>query len=286
MDMKLKNIMSSSLPPIARRAYHYLRAEYDRQFYERPSTAYRRRIAERSELPGFQVYAETLCANGGVVVPNFFGPKRLAEMRVEFERLVATNPPNREAEAERSVHIATSRFSETALFSKLLFEPSLLDLVQYYWGKPVVLNGTGGTRYEPAELEDSGSNQWHHDGKRKQARVFIFMSDVPEDGQCTKYVPGSHLTYHYDVSHSRLKQDEVLRAGKPACCAGPAGSIAIFDTNCAHRADRNTGPRRDTWNYSFRAPGPISTDLSPVPTLHPDVTKTLNKEQRRIVRIV
>ena len=285
MIMELRNIVSSSLKPAARRAYHYVRAEYDRQVYERPSISYRRRIATQADLQGFLGFAEALRANGGVVVPGFFGPDRLAEMRAEFERLVKTNPLNVEADAEKSVHIATARFSETALFSRLLFEPDLLRLVQYYWGKPVVLNGTGGTRYEPADLQDSGSNQWHHDGKRKQVRVFIFLSDVPEHGQCTKYIAGSHQQYRYDISHSRLKEADMLQFGKPACCAGPAGSIAIIDTNCAHRADRNTGPRRDTWNYSFRAPDPVSTDLNPVPSLHPDVVKELNEEQRRIARI-
>ena len=285
MPMELKNIVPSSLQPAARRAYHYMLAEYDRQFYERPSAAYRREVAARATFPDFLEYAETLCANGGVIVPNFFGPERLAEMRAEFERLVETNPSNPTSESEKGVHIATARFPETRLFSELVFEPDLLGLAQYYWGKPVVLNGTGGTRYEPAELDDSGSNQWHHDGKRKQVRVFIFLTDVPEDGQCTKYIAGSHRKYHYDISQSRLRQEEVLRNGKPACCAGPAGSIAIFDTNCAHRADRNMGPRRDTWAFAFRRAGPVSTELNRVPVLHPDVVTTLNEDQRRIARI-
>lgn len=286
MPMELRNFVPSPLQPAARRVYHYMLAEYDRQFYERPSSAYRRELEASAGLPNFREYAETLCANGGVVVPNFFGPDRLAEMRAEFERLVETNPLNPEAEAEKSVHISTSRFPETRLFSELLFEPDMLRLVQYYWGKPVVLNGTGGTRYEPAQLEDNGSNQWHHDGKRKQVRVFVFLTDVPEDGQCTKYIAGSHRKYHYNISQSRLDKQEVLtRNAKPAFCAGPAGSIAVFDTNCAHRADRNMGPRRDTWNYAFRAPNPLSTELNPVPVLHPDVVRTVNDDQRRIVRL-
>ncbi|MBT4905317.1 MAG: hypothetical protein HON62_00405 [Rhodospirillaceae bacterium] len=285
MAMELKNIVPSSLKPVGRRAYHYMLAEYDRQFYERPSASYRREVAARATLPNFLEYAETMCTNGGVIVPNFFGPERLVEMRLEFERLVETNPTSPMSEAEKCVHIATARFTETRLFSELLFEPDLLGLAQYYWGNPVVLNGTGGTRYEPAELEDDGSNQWHHDGKRKQIRVFVFLTDVPEDGQCTKYIAGSHRKYHYDISQSRLNPDDMRRLGEPACCAGPAGSIAIFDTNCAHRADRNMGPRRDTWVYSFRGPGPVSTKLNTVPVLHPDVVKTLNDEQRRIARI-
>lgn len=283
--MQLREIIPAPLQPAAKRAYRRFRVEFDRRVHERPSAAYRRKVAATSTLPGFLDYAEQLCANGAVVVPDFFDAARVAEMHTEFQRLVDTNPPNARAQAERSVHIPTTRFHETRLFSELALEPDMLALVQYYWGKPVVLNGTGGTRYEPVELEDGGSNQWHHDGKRKQVRVFLFMSDVPSDGQCTLYVPGSHKLFHYDVSHSRLKKETIAQAGNIARCVGPAGSLAIIDTNLAHRANRNPGPRRDTWNYAFRAPNPASTQLNAVPVLHPDVVANLTLEQRRIVRL-
>lgn len=283
--MQLRELIPSPLQPAARRVYQRARAEMDRQVHERPSAAYRRQVTAGASLPGFLGFAEELCANGAVVVPDFFDADRLAEMREEFQRLVDTNPQNERAEAERSVHIPTARFRETRLFSELALEPNILALVQYYWGKPVVLNGTGGTRYEPAEIEDGGSNQWHHDGKRKQVRVFLFMSDVPPDGQCTLYVPGSHEIFHYDISHSRLSEEDVMQTGNIGRCAGPAGSVAIIDTNLAHRANRNPGPRRDTWNYAFRAPNPVSTQLNQVPELHPDVVAQLTPEQRRIVRL-
>jgi len=283
--MQLRELIPSPLQPAARRVYQRARAELDRQVHERPSAAYRRQVTVGTSLPGFLDFAEELCANGAVVVPDFFDAERLAEMREEFQRLVDTNPRNARAEAERSVHIPTARFPETRLFSELALEPNILALVQYYWGKPVVLNGTGGTRYEPAEIEDGGSNQWHHDGKRKQVRVFLFMSDVPPDGQCTLYVPGSHKIFHYDVSHSRLSEEDVMQTGNIGRCAGPAGSVAIIDTNLAHRANRNPGPRRDTWNYAFRAPKPVSTQLNKVPELHPEVVAQLTPEQRRIVRL-
>lgn len=282
---RMKELVPGPLRPAAKRAYDYARVQYDRYVHERPSPSYRRRIAARATLPGFMDYARTLCADGGVVVPNFFDRDRLGEMRAEFERLVRTNPPDPEAEKERAVHIATKRFRESELFGRLAFEPNILALVQYYLGKPVVLNGTGGSRYEPAELQDHGSNQWHHDGKRKQVRVFIFLTDVPADGQCTKFVPGTHRIFYHDITRSRLTTDEALRHGSPASCAGPAGSIAMIDTNVCHRANRNPGPRRDVWNYAYRAPNPASTQLNRVPVLHPDVAKALTEEQRQIARI-
>jgi len=76
-----------------------------------------------------------------------------------------------------------------------------------------------------------------------------------------------------------------MRAEKIGRCYGPAGSVAIIDTNLAHRANRNPGPRRDTWNYAFRAPNPVSTELNAVPELHPDVVARLTPEERQIVRL-
>jgi hypothetical protein len=283
--MQIKQMIPSPLRPTVQRAYRFARAEYDRQVHERPSASYRSKIAARSGLENFLEHADRLCTDGAVVVPNFFDPEHLDAMRAEFQRLADTNPDNPRADEKKSVHIATSRLRESELFSKMALEPDILALVQYYWGKPVVLNGTGGTRYEPAELPDSGSNQWHHDGKRKQVRVFLFLTDVPPDGQCTLFVPGSHKIFHYDVSHSRLREEDVMRAETIGRCYGPAGSVAIIDTNLAHRANRNPGPRRDTWNYAFRAPNPVSTELNAVPELHPDVVARLTPEERQIVRL-
>ncbi len=283
--MQLKAFVPSPLRPAARRTYAYMRVQYDRYVYERPNASYRRRIAERATMIDFLDYAEMLCAEGAVVVPSFFGEADLARMRQEFERLVNTNPPNPQAVKENAVKISTARIHESVLFCNLAFEPNLLALVQYYWGKPVVLTGSAGLRYEPALLEDHGSNQWHHDGKRKQTTIFIFLTDVPADGQCTKFVPGSHRVFYHDITQSRLAPAQALKYGTPVSCAGPAGSIAVIDTNVAHRATRNLGPRRDVWTYTYRAPNPVSTRLRPVLALHPDVVKSLNEKQRRIARI-
>lgn len=283
--MQLKSLVPSTVRPAAANAYRFARIQYDRYVYERPSTAYRRQVARRATVPGFLDYANTLCATGGVVIPRFFEEEKLRGLQEEFERLVQTNPIDPRSAAVSKVHIAESRIHESRLFSELVFEPNLLALVEYYWGKPVVLHGGGGTRSEPADVPDHGSNQWHHDGKRKQVRFFVFLTDVPEDGQGTKFVPGSHRIFHTDISDSRLVAEDVERFGRAVSCAGPAGSVALIDTNVFHRATRNTESRRDIWSYAYRAPNPLTTPLNPAPALHPDVTKELNAEQRRVARL-
>ena len=206
-------------------------------------------------------------------------------MREEFDRLICTNPRSEEAAKTNAIHIATCRLAESPVFSELAFEPSLLALAQYYWGKPVVLNGTGGTRIEPFETADYGSYQWHHDGKRKQVRIFVLLTDVPEDGQRTDVVAGSNHFWYENLSSSRVDGERALAAGSVAACAAPAGSVVIFDTNAIHRGNRNKGPRRDTWNFAFRAPNSLTAALARRPPLHPDIAATLTSEQRWIARL-
>ena len=135
---------SELLKPAARRACDFVKARYDQHVHQRPSIAYREKIARGSRLPDFQERAECFCRDGLIIIPRYFGGARLAAMREEFDRLICTNPRSEEAAKTNAIHIATCRLAESPVFSELAFEPSLLALAQYYWGKPVVLKGTGG----------------------------------------------------------------------------------------------------------------------------------------------
>ncbi len=283
--MGLKERVPSFLRPAAKLTYNYLQLLYDRHIYERPRLKYRREVARATEFPNFLQYAEILCNEGGVVIPNYFSQNALSQMQSEFERLITTNQFDSQAASQNKIHIAKTRIRESDIFSRLALEPNFIAFAEYYWGKPIALHGGGGTRSEPANIPDSGSNQWHHDGKRKQLRFFVFLTDVDPDGQCTKFVPGSHLLFHKDLTNSRVKEDTALAFGKPVACAGPAGSLAILDTNAFHRATRNTTARRDIWNFSYRAPNPITTPLNPPPPLCPTVVQALDERQKKIARV-
>lgn len=281
----LKGILPATLQPSARRAYQYVKTRYDQYIYERPSAAYRAKLAAASSIPDFQEIADRLCRDGLVILSNYFDAENLAEMREEFERLIALTPPNEESFRTSSVHISTDRLAQSRVFSDLAFEPELLRLTQYYWGSPIVLNGTGGTRIEPFVSDDYGSFQWHHDGKRKQVRVIFLLTDVSANGQRTEIVAGSNHRWYDDLTTSRLNPEQALAAGSIVDCAGPAGSVVIFDTNGMHRGNRNAGPRRDTWNFAYRAPNSMTTKLAKRPPLHPDTIASLTPEQRIIARL-
>lgn len=281
----LKEITPESIRPTARHAFNYLKNRYDKHVYERPSGAYRRRIADETTLPSFLEKAESLCRDGLLILPSYFDTAKLDQLKKEFERLIETTPVRKDAARTNSIHISTERLAESRIFSELAFEPNILALARYYWGKPVVLNGTGGTRIEPFDTKDYGSYQWHHDGKRKQVRVFILLTDVPDDGQRTDVVVGSNHYWYEDLTSSRLDRAHAESSGKVVACAAPAGSVIIFDTNAMHRGNRNNGPRRDAWDFSYKAPNALTTALAKRPPLSSDVVANLTDDQRFVARL-
>lgn len=278
----LKALVPSAVLPLGSALMSKARESHDRYFYERPGAAFRKSVVERSQFPGFAGVAGELDRNGIVFVPAYFSGDRLAAMQREFQRLVESNPPGH-GEEKNSFHVSTKRIGESALFSELGFEPLFVDLAEYYWGKPVHLIGTGGTRLDPyGSNDDYGSYQWHHDAKRKQFRIMILLCEVPESGQHMDFIPGTHREFRRDLVNSRIDPNAAAKQGAPVHCCGPAGTVVAFDTNGTHRGNRNNGPRRDHWQYTYRAPGSVALgDLSPL-RLHPDVAVRLTKAQRRL----
>ena len=290
MDAGIGNLVRRATPealrPAARRVLQLARTNYDRYVYERPSGGLRKRMAMDAATPDFLEKAEVLCRDGIVIFPSYFGGDELASMQEEFERLIQSNPPDEEAAKTNAIHIATGRLADSLLLSRLAFHAEILRYAQYYWGKQVVLIGTGGTRIEPFDSEDYGSYQWHHDAKRKQFRAMILLTDVPVGGQHMRYMSGTHNKFRSDheILNSRITPDEAAAHGKEVACAGPAGTLVLFDTNGTHRGNRNLGPRRDHWQFTYRAPGRSALqDRRPVP-LHPEILSGLTPEQRQIAR--
>ena len=282
---QLKALVPAPLRPTVSAALNFARRECDRWVYERPNSGFRRRVAARATLKDFATIVGKLLSDGVVIIPDHFSAGRLAELREEFERLVASNPPGH-GEETNAVHVPTGRIAESLVFSALAFEQDFIDVAEYYWGKNVVLTATGGTRLNPYDAaEDYGSYQWHHDGKRKQLRVMIILTDVLPGGQHMDYVAGSHRKFRHDIGDSRVAPEVALNAGACVSCTGPAGSIVFFDTNGYHRGNRNLGPKRDHWQFTYRAPGGMALEHRPPLPLHPDVAGRLTAEQRRIARL-
>ena len=144
---------------------------------------------------------------------------------------------------------------EAKLFASIALDTYLTRLVSYYWGKPVYLAQAGGTRLEPRDINyEYRSMQWHHDSKHKQVKIFILLTDVDKNQQCTHYIPGSHKSWKSSKKESR-KSEKYIRQNylRTTHAVGKAGTVIILDTNGYHRGNRNNTVRRDLMVFNYTA---------------------------------
>lgn len=263
---------------VVKKPYRFFKKSWHRYVYEWPSERFRRKLAESGDHE-FCKQAQQLCGNGLLILPSYFAGDTLKAMQDEFLRGVQIAPKN----PDNSVFVPKSWLTECPVLSRAAVDPYLLGLVSYYWGKPVFLSETVGTRTEPVQLGDYSAYQWHHDAKNKQVKIMILLVDVPVDGQRMDYLPGTHKIWHDFGSYgeTRFKPEYVKKFGQIVSCAGPAGTVIIFDTNGFHRGNRNLSTRRDIWTFFYTA----GHALFPIPTLHRSVIPSLSAEQRRVVRM-
>ena len=254
---------------------------YYRHIYARPRWGFRNKVTKSVSRSDFQELALRLDAQGVVILPSYFSTESLREMQADFERSASTIAPDEVAQQ----FLDRSYLSASAPLCEASIDPFLTALVKYHFGKPIYLSDNNGLRIEPvAELEDYDTHQWHHDAKRKQVKVLILLTDVQEDGQRMDYLPGTHKIWHGRVwtnKDSEFTSESVRKYGEPVHCAGPAGTVVIFDTNGLHRGNRNLGARRDVWFFHYSA----GRQLAPRADLHPDVVRTMTAETRRMARV-
>lgn len=251
-------------------------------FHERASMRYRQDLIRSISSPDFIPNSQRFVDDGIVILPSYFSPSVVTHMKEDFERMIHGKAENENAMIALNESTGTT-LRETVSFSRASVDPVLTSLAAYYWGRPVVLAQTYGTRIEPCRKIEYGSFRWHHDVKRKQVKAMILLCDVPPDGQRMDYIPGTHGILHLysDYDATRFTDDEVRSCRSPVRCAGPAGTVILFDTNGLHRGNRNPGPRRDVWVFQYTA----GYALFPLLGLHPDVVRELNAGQKRIARI-
>ena len=249
-------------------------------FYNRASESFRVKLVQSVDetlASSFKSQAEEFVANGIIGLPGYFR-EHVSALKDEFANMFERSNTSIGRNADEDgvgdlghMSIGNTGFVSSPMASKLAFDPYLLKLVGYYLGKDITLTQVGGGRLLPRDIAfDYRSMQWHHDTKGKQVKIFILLTDVPTDGQCTHYVCGSHVDSYDKRDNGRRSQaqiDQMLRdEGRAiARAAGPAGTVWIFDTNGLHRGNRNMTAARDVLVYNYTA-GRHKFDF----TLHPD----------------
>ena len=256
-----------------------LQDRWHRHVYERPSGRYRRCLAATIRDDRFSECSRKLVDDGVVILPAYFDAPTVQAMQQDFDAAIK-DVPLTDKDAAR---LPKPSLCSSVAIASVAVDPFLTSLISYYWGKDIFLAELSGSRIEPSRVEEYGPFQWHHDTKRKQVKIMLLLSDVARDGQRMDYIPGTHPIYHQFSIYqdSRFTSDYVRRFREPVRCAGPAGTVILFDTNGIHRGNRNVGARRDVCIFNYTA----GHALFPLPPFHPELLRKLTPEQRRILRL-
>ena len=198
--------------------------------------------------------------DGLVQFPAYFNGKFLASLKRVFDALMAERSEggcgNPNAEYCENILDFDSTLLEAALDS------TLLEVTGRYYGKKFAIGRADALRIFPVESCRYGSFQWHHDGRGRQIKAQILLTDLEPDGQCMTYVKGSHKSYytHGRGKHqgSRFERD-ITNGPNPSegvvNVAGPAGTVILFDTNGLHSGNRNNSATRDTLTIYYSTGG-------------------------------
>lgn len=191
---------------------------------------------------------ENLKREGILLLPGYFQGAFLEELRAGFER-VASNHPN---PYDPDSHLNMDFLCESPVFLKAALDDYLLEILGGYYGKKFALGRAQAMRHLPTPPIRYGSYQWHHDARGRQIHAMILLTDLKADGQKMSYLRQSHHRY-YDHFRglgdgSRFEKDMQDRPdlqSQVMDITGPAGTVALFDSNGLHTGYRNETARRD-----------------------------------------
>jgi hypothetical protein len=277
-----------------RRIYRILRSLpyslYHFCTFARPNLKFRHSLTSKYQShPTFHLHIKQLEEDGVLVLPSYYSGETLKQMQTDFERAVPQEPVDSPIDIEWYT-VQGDCMENSIPISRMAVDPYLTDLAAYYWGKPISLTQSIGTRLEPCQPYEGAACQWHHDSLRKHIKVTIFLTDVPENGQVMQYIPKTHKTIYWDLGNyqeSRFTREQIdpyfKKYSKPLSCVCPAGTVVIFDPNGLHRANRSLTARRDSWTFQFNS-GERKT-FKPISSLHPEVLSGLNQDQKRMMRV-
>lgn len=242
-----------------------------RQRYRR----FRTRRNRESGTPAGRVreWADALERDGIVRISGLIQPKELAGLRREFTGFVEALDRRMESGEGTYLHydekehwwpkdhayITNDAFSYSPQLVKLCCKPELLEIARYYVGKPPVIQRGVAMRYLPSDRNDNDQFRWHHDMEEKRIKMMVLLTDVDEDNQCMSYILGSHVIYHpYSMFFDNCCSPEYCRRHTGSAevyhAAGKAGDIYLFDSNGAHRGNRQPDARtRDAFFVEYTA---------------------------------
>ena len=221
-----------------RLGYHWLR---DRAHHARRPWFRAERVVRGSFDSAAIV--ERLRADGVCVLKHYVDRAPLASLQRAAAAILDAIPAD-ERGVSNAKHLDLGRHP---LLAQLLLDEVVLAVCEAYYGRPVFLAHSRLERLEPTTPYDDRAFQWHHDTKGTYLRAMWLLTDVPSDGQRMSFAEGSHRQWRPPARYedTRVPDAEARALGPVMECAGPAGSVVLFDANGIHRGNRNMGPRRE-----------------------------------------
>jgi hypothetical protein len=231
----------------------FIAAEY---FHRKPDPDFKYDYVSAERKAEAAQHAETMKRDGIVILPGHFKGEQLRQMQEAFEKVVEGRPCDRNPDSFVNTEFLHDHFP---LLNAAL-DDFLMEIVAGYFQKPFSLGRYNAIRLLPTEAVRYGSFQWHHDARGRQVNVQMILSPVTEQGQCMTYLKGSQNVYydHYRglAGGSRFEKDMDLSqdptlASRIVKVTGPAGTVALFDSNGLHSGNRNNVEKRDTVSFNF-----------------------------------
>lgn len=195
--------------------------------------------------------------NGYLVIPNALSPEELAAARAAADRAESlwradTSRPGWRRENIEQVQ-AIIEYDD--LFLDLMEHPKVFPLIREILGDDISMIDNDYFISPPHTRSHAG---WHHDVGQPgvyhprstlMVKAFFLLSDVPENGGCTLFLPGSH---RYPMDFRLPKVDRPQEMPGHVKMAFPAGTAYFFNGRCYHAAtdnDSDTVRRVLIYNY-------------------------------------
>ena len=120
----------------------FIDAIYHLCIYEWPSKSFRKKLINQSNNKNYKNLVNTLCKDGCLIIPEYFFGSTLIEMKKEFEQELV----NKEKREKEVIILDHESLRNSFYLSIAAIDPFLISIAEYYWGKPIKLSQSLGTR--------------------------------------------------------------------------------------------------------------------------------------------
>ena len=123
-----------------------------------------------------------------------------------------------------------------------IFTDNIENIISGYFSRKVFLSDFDIRRVFPTDYSNlkSSSSNFHKDGRGRQIKLMLYLSDVEIKDSYFSFIPKTHKTRKYGLDQSRIKDNEIKNLKNITInWLGKKGSAMLFDTNLIHKLNRN-----------------------------------------------